>query len=527
MARPTGRRDRPDLDAVDPPAGARTNRANAMNLQQFLDHHGLKRNPFAEEDAQTDPVFKNHCIVDTHHPTWDKVYGDPAEPGTSIVFGEKGAGKTAIRLQIAKHVREWNRQHPEKRLAVVHYDDFNPFLDRFADRQHGRRRPDRVLAQWKLWDHLDAILALTVTGLVDRVLESQQRPERVDIEAVPRDVERLDRFQARDLLLLAACYDQSTAETYVSRWHRLRKLADFSVVFSYWDTALGIGWTVFYVLLLSMLRYYGWLTTLSPFLLHVILLLAGWGPWAWRSARTWWTARKIVANVRVSNLAVSQVYRVLKRFQTAEIASQPLPTSARSDDRYEMLEKLLGILRTWKHPGLLILVDRVDEPHLINGSPDLMRALIWPMLDNKFLKYPGIGLKLMLPIELYRFVEKEGSEFYQRARLDKQNLVSTFDWTPEALVDVANARIAACRGEGGRGGLRDWIDPAVGDRRLIEAIGSLRVPRHVFKFLYRLLVAHCHAHSAEQPSWKIGPELFETTLAIYRRDQQMLDRGLN
>jgi hypothetical protein len=27
-----------------------------MKVQQFLDHHGIARNPFAEEDAQTDPV---------------------------------------------------------------------------------------------------------------------------------------------------------------------------------------------------------------------------------------------------------------------------------------------------------------------------------------------------------------------------------------------------------------------------------------------------------------------------------------
>ena len=494
-----------------------------MHLQQFLDHHGLNRNPFAEEDAQTDPVFKNHCIYGTHHPTWDKVYGDPSEPGTAVVFGEKGSGKTAMRLQIAKYVRRWNQDHPDRRLAVVHYDDFNPFLERFADRASGGRRSEKVLSHWKLWDHLDAILALTVTGLVDRVLESQVRPERVDIEIGPRDVAKLDRFQARDLLLLAACYDQSTSETYVGRWHRLRKLAGFSIWRSYWDLALGIGWTVGYVLLLILLRSYGWITTLSPVLLHLFLLLAGWGPWAFKTFRTWWWARSLVKQIQVSNLATSQVQRVLKRFELAEIASQPLPRTARSDDRYEMLDKLLSILRTWNHHGLLVLVDRVDEPHLINGSPELMKALVWPMLDNKFLKYPGVGIKLMLPLELYRFVEKEGNEFYQRARLDKQNLVAPFDWTAEALVDVADARIAACRREDSRDSLRAWIAPEVSDRRLIEAVGSLRVPRHVFKFLYRLLVAHCQAHPAESPAWMISPELFETTLAVYRREQATVD----
>ena len=104
-----------------------------MKLQQFLEHHGIVKNPFAEEDAQTDPVFKEHCIVSTHHPSWDKIYGDPLEPATSVVFVEKGSGKTALRLQIAQHLGEHNRRRPDRRVFVVHYDDLNPFLDRFRD----------------------------------------------------------------------------------------------------------------------------------------------------------------------------------------------------------------------------------------------------------------------------------------------------------------------------------------------------------------------------------------------------------
>ena len=112
-----------------------------MRIQQFLLHHHISRNPFAEEDAQTDPVFKDHCIASTYHPTWDKVYGDPNEPATSIVFGEKGSGKTALRLQIAQQLAEHNRRQPQRRLYVIEYDDFNPFLDRFRDKLVGRRRP--------------------------------------------------------------------------------------------------------------------------------------------------------------------------------------------------------------------------------------------------------------------------------------------------------------------------------------------------------------------------------------------------
>jgi hypothetical protein len=55
---------------------------------------------------------------------------------------------------------------------------------------------------------------------------------------------------------------------------------------------------------------------------------------------------------------------------------------------------------------------------------------------------------------------------------------------------------------------------------------SLRVPRHLFKFLYRLLVSHCNAYTDEKPVWKISGDMFESTLALYRRDQDAMDRGL-
>ena len=62
-----------------------------MKIEQLLAHHGIQSNPFADEDAQTDTIFKDHCIATTYHPSWDKIYGNPAEPSTSIVFGEKGS----------------------------------------------------------------------------------------------------------------------------------------------------------------------------------------------------------------------------------------------------------------------------------------------------------------------------------------------------------------------------------------------------------------------------------------------------
>jgi hypothetical protein len=492
-----------------------------MKIQKFLEHHGVSANPFAEEDAQTDPVFKDHCISTSHHPAWEKVYGDPREPATSIVFGEKGSGKTALRLQIVKHLEEHNRAHPDHRVFVVEYDDFNPFLDRFRVRLRRRgRQPERLLEYWKLWDHMDAILSLGVTRLVDRIVGA--RAASAEDQPEPAHLKSLDRHQARDLLLLAAFYDQSLEETFRGRWHRLRRKLRFGTWRSKLFLAVGVLATTVIGGIIAGTGNWNWLASPWPYLFAI----AAWIPWAVRSARMYWLARNVAGELRVISHAPNALRQVMTNFTADELANQPLPTRPRTDDRYELLAKLQGVLRTLGYDGIVVLVDRVDEPHLINGSPERMRALLWPMLDNKFLKHPGLGIKLLLPIELSYFIDREDRDFYQRARLDKQNMVPSLQWSGEALYDIANARLAACAINSRTPKIRDFFDAAISDRRLIEAFRGLRVPRHLFKFVYRTLAAHCNAHTDEQPAWQITGETFESTLALYQRDQDAFDRGM-
>jgi hypothetical protein len=105
-------------------------------------------------------------------------------------------------------------------------------------------------------------------------------------------------------------------------------------------------------------------------------------------------------------------------------------------------------------------------------------------------------------------------------------MIPSLEWSGESLYDLANARVKSCGVNGRTPKLRDLFEDSLTDQRLIDAFRTLRVPRHLFKFLYRVLVAHCHAHTDENPRWKVGPETFEATLAVYRRDQDAADRGL-
>ena len=153
-----------------------------------------------------------------------------------------------------------------------------------------------------------------------------------------------------------------------------------------------------------------------------------------------------------------------------------------------------------------------------------MRALIWPLLDHKFLRHPGIGVKLLLPIELAYYLEKEDKEFYDRARPDKLNMIKPLRWTGPSLYDLASDRLRACRptprptasrrrrmteADGPR--LRSFVDDAISDDYLKDALGNLRTPRHLFKFLHRLIEEHCHRHTEDQPRWTVDYDTFRTT----------------
>ena len=497
-----------------------------MKVQQLLGHYGIQENPFGQEDAQTDQVFKRHCLEGTYHPAWDKIYGSPVDPSTAIVFGEKGAGKTALRLQIVEQVEKHNREHPDSRVFVIEYDDFNPFLDCFRERLRGsRKKPEKCLKYWRLWDHMDALLSIGVTRLVDSILASGSKSGSGSA-AGPYDVNpallsNLSRVQQRDLLMLSAFYDRSLAMPREQRWQALRKKLRYSTWKNLWDLGLGIvGFIGLFAALwkddsVDLLKsYWTW-----------ILLFAVWFPFLYRRLRLYWLSWRVSRQVRVLDHHPARLQKLLARFERQELADQPIPSRERSDDRYELIIKLQGVLRVLGFHGIIVLVDRVDEPHLINGSAERMRDLMWPMFDNKFLKHPGIGFKLLLPVEVSHYFARADKDFFERSRLDKQNLIRSLQWTGESLYGVANDRLRACAGGNPKTNLRELFDDTVTDSELISTLERLRVPRHMFKFLHRLLVDHCHRYTDDNPRWQIARETLQSSLALYLRDLQEFDRG--
>ncbi len=306
-----------------------------MKLEQFFRHHGIVGNPFSEEDAQTDTVFKRRCLATIHHPAWNKFFGSPADPSTALVFGEKGSGKTALRLQANSEMDTYNQTNPGERVFVISYDDFNPYLDNC---RAALRAPDmdQVLAKWRLSDHMDAILSLGVTHLVDLLTS-----EKVDLSVLSLD-------QRRDLLLLAALYDASTGEPIARRWSRLRRRSGFRPLWTRRDLQIGFGTTLIVVGLIAM---FPWLLKWSflPWLL--VPILASWLYWGWRLARAEWFARDIRKGLRVLNRDPSALRWELLWFKPSELGGQPLPTASRlgAEERYRALAEVPG---GPAHPGL-------------------------------------------------------------------------------------------------------------------------------------------------------------------------------
>lgn len=498
-----------------------------MKIQQLLDHYGILINPFSQEDAQSDHIFQQHCADSVYHPAWDKLLGDCSSPNTSIVFGEKGAGKTALRMQLVRAICEYNESHPRERAFVISYDDLNPFLDTFRDRLRGRKRQEKhCLQHWRLWDHMDALLTLSTRRLCSVVAD----PHTTDPDITLQQIKELPRLRKRDLLMLAAFYDQSSDLSHWRRWKRIKWRIGYLAPFVHWRFCLGAVVTI--LTLAVALRNVSIdalkeLAVLKSWWLYLVIG-CGWIPWARRFLSLSWRARNITKQVRILEHGAGTMRNILSRFPANEIDGQPIPARDRSDDRYELLAKLQRILKPLGFNSIVVLVDRVDEPHLINGSAQRMRDFLWSMFDNKFLKHPGIGFKLLLPRDVVYYLDREEKEFYERSRLDKQNLINSLEWTGESLYDMATNRIRGCLKEGSdpltsiSTLFADDVDSAV----LISRFAKLRVPRHLFRFLYRLLTEHCNRATEDHPDWKISRETLDSCLESYLRELEAMDRGL-
>ena len=487
-----------------------------MKIQQFLAHHNLSDNPFSQEDAKEDRIFKRGCIDHTFHPAWDKIIGDPEAPSSAVVFGEKGSGKTALRLQMVEFLQKYNEKHPDEKVLILEYDDFNPFLDQFC-------RKERNLGKWELRDHMDAILSLGTSKLVNMILGEPA-------ELNDAQIAKLNRLDKRDLLMLAALYDSSHQTTLKralapaapqaplqrrSGRHRAQK----EFLFGLLVTAAFIGGITYLDWWPGLLEGYGPLAFLIPVL--------GWLPFVRQWLRMSWLAFRINRSIRSLSHSRPDLRHVFSSFRRQDIDGQPVFHLDTSEARYVLLNKLQGVLRKVGYKSIVVIVDRVDEPHKVSGNAAIMHQVMRSIFELKFLQHPDMGIKLLLPGDLYPYVQSEKQEFRDRARLDKQKLVPSLAWTGQSLEDLVNDRLGACAaGSDKKPVLRDLLDERITNEELSNHLAQLQIPRHVFKFLYQLFATHCNNFTEGSPQWKVSRETFLTTWALFNRDLQRYEQGL-
>jgi hypothetical protein len=252
--------------------------------------------------------------------------------------------------------------------------------------------------------------------------------------------------------------------------------------------------------------------------------------WLVRGWKKYFRARRIHREVRSVEHDRAILREALWDLPEDQGTLHLIPDHEDQDKRYEATQRFLRLLEPLGYKSLVVLVDRVDEPALINSDAGRMRSLVWPMLNNKFLQQERVGIKMLLPIELGQLLETETSDFQRQARLDKQNLVNPLRWTGATLYDLCTSRFRNCqREEGGERieELKDLFEEEVEHRDLVDALDQMHQPRDAFKFLYAVILRHCQNTPGDAEKYKI-PRL---TLDYVRQEQSQrvmnLYRGVN
>ncbi len=456
-----------------------------MRIEEFLTRHGLKVNPFANaEEAQGDEVLikliqSSGCQFG--HPQWPKFYGDPPGNQTSVVFGLKGSGKTAMRLSLNAAIEAHNSENPENQVLLVHYTEFNGYLDRwktdvekklkkektFWDRVFGRpQKKASLLHDWTLAHHIDAILAETTLHFEGMLANSPTNPKQ------------WDEHQKYNLFLLAAIYlplrssdyhrtlDNLHSSMFVKKSKFKERLKNIST--------LGIS-------TYNHRRH-----------AHIFALRIG-------------------RMVQVLNHDLQDLREALCRIPLKYLRNQPLMDAGldvnHEPSRYDMLQKLSDLAKAAGYARVVVAIDKVDEPTIMNGDYDEMFYFIRPLWSNKLLQTSGIQFKMLLPTQLHRNIRKADGNLLNTARLDKANMIHPFTWSGNHLYEMLCERAGAClTNEGEEFDIYSFFEPDVPRSELLEALETTKIPRYASKFMNKLLSEMCE-HILKQELGENKPQI--------------------
>ena len=499
-----------------------------MFIETWRSHWGLRHDPFASEDADKDVVL-GLTEVRAVHSAFDRLFGDPQSPAPGIVFGEKGSGKSCLRLHVRRRLESYNQEHAGARVMCTDYAEFDGFLERFKNAVAGRQDSvaSAVIEHWTTADHLDCMLSLGVTRLVEELFEKD----------AAIDKKSLTRKQKIDLLLLASLYLGSRRETTMGSLGRLGSALSLR-------RPRGILVLGLRILLVAVAVLVAVMPLVGPRIGFEVQ-----GP-AW----PWWgagavllgavalhatvsaallssLARRAARSVRVVHRDPAPLARLLTSLSGSVRKEMPIPRSNDEATRYELLARFQVILSASGYAAWYVLLDRVDEPSSLNTDPKAARRFVETLLDHKLLQVPGMALKLFLPIEFDELQRSATPEKLKMMRLDKSNLVPTLEWTGQELVEIARARVRASSESGSTTDLNDFFAGDVDPEYLRDTLQSLGTPRYAFGFLSSAITEHARNLPDDLPedaeAWRIPRSELDIVRAAWLERANLLRRNLN
>jgi len=501
-----------------------------MFLSTWHQHWHLDRDPFACEDADKDLVLCE-MISTAVHSAFDRVYGDPRAPAPGIVFGEKGSGKSGMR--IAMRSRLAGDQVPGSvpdagrvRALTSEYVDFDVFLERFRRAVGVGEQPAdvarAVAKRWQLADHLDAMLSLGVTRVVDEMLSGS------------KGTVELSNRQQIDLLLLTALYYDSRTRTVGEAWEELLRRLRFRSRSRVAGAMVRGLLTLFGVVLMGLpvagslmdIEFGpGWLWAVPG----LVVLLATWGVHAWRRRQLERMARSV--SIRILGRDWALLAGFLDRVPEGERNRFVLPTGTDERQRYDLLDRFGALRKVLGYDAWYVLVDRLDEPSALTADGDAGRRFAETLLDHKLLQLPDLALKLFLPIELDRIYRSATPEQLKRMRLDKSNLVETLDWTGQELIEIASYRIRICSSQSEGLSLWSFFAEDLEKDYVRETLERLGTPRYVLGFLSHAFREYARDLPSDlgddDPRWRIPRAHFDRVRDKWLDRTEVLRRTLN
>lgn len=500
----------------------------------WRNHWALDEDPFVQEDADKDPVLAK-VPVQAVHSSFDRLYGSPDAPSPGIVFGEKGSGKSSLRLAM-------KRRLADEPVFVVEYTEFDSFLT--EARKADRLPPDapktsrRVVERFSLSDHVDAILSLGVTKLANEVLAGKRS----------RATE-LSKKHKTTLAALSSLYYRSDDRAGDEVDKALRKALKLRSMRGFNQGLVRSILTMVGVVILAA-PHLGVLGVDAPpdvfawaadhpkvsYGVGALLLAATWGSHLVGSFLRKRRASRATKAVRVVPRDPDQLVHLLDRLPTAISRDLALPESSAVGTRLVLLQRFIALLQELGSSSFYVLMDRIDEATVLRGRAELMRSFIESLLEHRLLQFEGLALKLFLPIELSRLYLGASPEELKSMRLDKANSIPELRWSGQELAEVAAQRLRAVRPEGtspGRPGgrLSDFLEPDIDENQIRESLGELGTPRLAFGFLSALFAEHARELDddlgEESEDWRIPKRRFEILHASWLDRARGLRRALN